>query len=101
MTVTVPTNPADPVFRLGRTLGRSHGNWRRVKKGLPQRYRLFFIFASNPLAVVIYAWLNDEDTLRKEGSRTDVYQVFKRMLERGDVPSTINELIQGSIGPQP
>ena len=84
MTVTVPTNPADPVFRLGRTLGRSHGNWRRVKKGLPQRYRL-----------------NDEDTLRKEGSRTDVYQVFKRMLERGDVPSTINELIQGSIGPQP
>jgi toxin YhaV len=101
MTVTVPTNPADPVFRLGHTLGRSHGNWRRVKKGLPQRYRLFFMFASNPLPVVIYAWLNDEDTLRKEGSRTDVYEVFKRMLERGDVPSTINELIHGSIEPQP
>jgi len=101
MTVTVPTNPADPVFRLGHTLGRSHGNWRRVTKGLPQRYRLFFMFASNPLPVVIYAWLNDEDTLRKEGSRTDVYEVFKRMLERGDVPSTINELIHGSIEPQP
>ena len=101
MTVTVPTNPADPVFRLGHTLGKSHGNWRRVKKGLPQRYRLFFMFASSPLAVVIYAWLNDEDTLRKEGSRTDVYEVFKRMLERGEVPSTIDELVQASIGPQP
>lgn len=98
MTDTVPANPADPVFRLGHTLGKTYGNWRRVKKGLPQRYRLFFMFASNPLAVVIYAWLNDEDTLRKEGSRTDVYEVFKRMLEHGEVPSTIDELIQGSAG---
>ncbi len=97
MTVTVPINPADPVFRLGHTLGKSHGNWWRVKKGLPQRYRLFFMFASKPLTVVIYAWLNDEDNLRKDGSRADVYKVFKRMLERGEVPSTIDELIQGSI----
>lgn len=98
MTDTAPANPADPAFRLGHSLGKTNGNWRRVKKGLPQRYRLFFMFASNPLAVVIYAWLNDEDTLRKEGSRTDVYEVFKRMLERGEVPSSINELIKGSAG---
>lgn len=96
---TVPANPADPVFRLGHTLGRQNSNWRRVKKGLPQRYRLFFMFASTPLQVIIYAWLNDDDTLRKEGSRTDVYEVFKRMLERGEVPSTIDELIQGSTKP--
>ena len=101
MTVSVPTSPAGPVFRLGQTLGKSHGNWRRVKKGLPQRYRLFFMFTSNPLQVIIYAWLNDEFTLRKEGSRTDVYGVFKRMLERGEVPSTIDELIQGSSDPKP
>jgi len=93
----VPANPTDPVFRLGHTLGKSHGNWRRVKKDLPQRYRLFFMFACNPLQVIIYAWLNDEATLRKEGSCTDVYEVFKRMLERGEVPSTIDELIQGSV----
>lgn len=93
---TVPANPADPVFRLGHTLGMQNGNWRRVKKGLPQRYRLFFMFTSNPLQVIIYAWLNDEFTLRKEGSRTDVYEVFKRMLARGEVPSTIDELIEGS-----
>lgn len=96
---TVPANPADPVFRLGHTLGRQNSNWRRVKKGLPQRYRLFFMFASNPLQVIIYTWLNDDDSLRKEGSRTDVYEVFKRMLERGEVPSTIDELIQGSTKP--
>jgi toxin YhaV len=99
ITDTVPANPADPVFRLGHTLGRQNGNWRRVKIGLPQRYRLFFMFASNPLQVIIYAWLNDEGTLRKEGSHTDAYEVFKRMLERGEVPSTIYELIQGSPKP--
>lgn len=98
ITGTVPANPADTVFRLGHTLGRENGNWRRVKKGLPQRYRLFCMFASNPLQVIIYAWLNDEDTLRKEGSRADVYEVFKRMLARGEVPSTIDALIQGSDG---
>jgi hypothetical protein len=27
-------------------------------------------------------------------SRTDVYEVFKRMLERGEVPSTMDKLIQ-------
>ena len=48
-----------------------------------------------------YAWLNDHGTLRKEGSRIDVYEVFKRMLERGEVPSTINDLIQGSIVESP
>ena len=96
ITEKVPTNPADPAFRLGHTIGRQNGNWRRVKKGLPQRYRLFFMFATHPLQVIIYAWLNDEDSLRKEGSRTDVYEVFKRMLERGEVPSTIDELVQGS-----
>ena len=37
ITETVPANPADPVFRLGHTLGKQNGNWRRVKKGLPQR----------------------------------------------------------------
>ena len=101
MTVTVPTKPADPVFQLGHSLGKTHGNWRRVKKGLPQRSRMFFMFASKPLAVVIYAWLNDEDTLREEGSRSDVYEVFKRMLERGEVPSNINDLMQGSIVESP
>ena len=40
-------------------------------------------------------------SLTQDVARTDVYEVFKRMLERGEVPSTIDELIQESIDPQP
>jgi toxin YhaV len=70
--------------------------WRRVKTGMPDRYRLFFRFASRPMKVIVYAWFNDEDTLRKAGSNTDVYETFKRMLSRGRVPSGIDELLEGS-----
>ena len=38
----VPADPDDPAFRLGKTLGPENSNWRRVKKGMPDRYRLFF-----------------------------------------------------------
>jgi toxin YhaV len=82
-------------------LGKTHGNWRRVKNGLSQRYRLFFMFVSDPLAVIALVKLNDEDAPRQEGSRTDGYRVFKRMLERGDAPSTIHEMIDGSTDPSP
>ena len=93
----VPTNPDHPDFRLGKTLGAEHTNWRRVKKGMPDRYRLFFRFASKPVKVIVYVWFNDEDTLRKAGSKTDVYEVFKRLLSRGQVPSEIKELLAESV----
>lgn len=95
---TVPANPANPVFRLGHTLGEDYAHWKRVKKGMPQRYRLFFRFASSPLPLIVYVWLNDEDTLRKVGAKTDVYVRFRAMLERGEVPSTIEELIRDCAG---
>jgi len=96
MTQTVPANPEHPDFRLGKTLGAEHTNWRRVKKGMPDRYRLFFRFASQPVKLIVYVWFNDEDTLRKAGSKTDVYEAFKRMLSRGQVPSGIKELLAQS-----
>lgn len=96
ITQTVPANPEHPDFRLGKTLGAEHTNWRRVKKGMPDRYRLFFRFASQPVKLIVYVWFNDEDMLRKAGSKTDVYEVFKRMLSRGQVPSGINELLAQS-----
>lgn len=49
----VPENPDAPDFRLGKTLGSENTNWRRVKKGMPDRYRLFFRFASNPVKVIV------------------------------------------------
>lgn len=97
ITQLVPANPDHPDFRLGKTLGAEYANWRRVKKGMPDRYRLFFRFASSPVQLIVYVWFNDEDTLRKAGSRTDVYEVFKRMLMRGEVPSSINALLTESL----
>lgn len=92
----VPANPEDAQFRLGRTLGPVNRHWRRVEKGLPDRYRLFFRFASKPVRLIVFAWLNDEDTLRKAGSKTDVYAAFQRMLARGEVPGDIAALLKES-----
>ena len=99
MTDLVPANPDAPEFRLGKTLGPENTHWRRVKKGMPDRYRLFFRFASSPVKVIVYVWFNDEDTLRKAGSKTDVYQTFRRMLSRGVIPRDIDELLEASAEP--
>jgi toxin YhaV len=96
VTELVPANPDASDFRLGKTLGSGNTNWRRDKKGMPNRYRLFFRFASNPVKVIVYVWFNDEDTLRKAGSKTDVYETFKRMLARGAVPTDIHDLLANS-----
>ena len=98
VTQLVPTNPDAPAFRLGKTLGSDNTHWRRVKMGMPMPdgYRLFFRFASTPLKTIVYVWFNDEDTLRKAGSKTDVYETFKRMLARGSVPASIDELLRAA-----
>ena len=96
ITQLVPANPDHAGFRLGKTLGAEYANWRRVKKGMPDRYRLFFRFASNPVKLIVYVWFNDEDTLRKAGSKTDVYAAFRRMLERGEVPESVAVLLRES-----
>ena len=98
ITEVVPANPDAPEFRLGKTLGTDNTHWRRVKKGMPDRYRLFFRFASSPVKVLVYVWFNDEDSLRKAGAKTDVYETFKRMLARGVVPGSIGELLSDFHG---
>ena len=89
----IPANPDAPQFRQGKTLGSTHTHWRRAK--FHRRFRLFFRFHSVSRTIV-YAWLNDEDTLRKAGSRTDPYAVFRRMLERGVPPNDWAELVASS-----
>ena len=77
----VPANPDAPEFRLRGGLAR----FRRARgRGLPPRYRLFWVF-SQQARTVIFLYLNDETTLRKEGARTDPYVVFKQMVARGDI----------------
>ncbi|EGQ8054738.1 TPA: type II toxin-antitoxin system YhaV family toxin [Vibrio parahaemolyticus] len=89
----VPSNPDHADFRQGLTLGKQNTSWRRVKKkSLPPRYRLFFQFHSNAPKAIIYAWLNNDSTMRQSGAKTDVYKVFEKMLSKGKVPQTWDEL---------
>ena len=98
VTRTVPDNPAHPDFRLGKTLGAEHANWRRVKKGMPDRYRLFFRFSSTA-RVIVLAWVNDEQTKRAYGSRTDAYTVFAKMLKSGNPPDDWDALLASARAP--
>lgn len=79
----VPGDPARDDYRQGNTLGGAYRHWRRAKIG--RRFRLFFRYDSKA-RVIVYAWVNDEQTLRAAGSRSDPYAVFERMLDRGHPP---------------
>jgi len=90
---TIPRDPNAPEFRQGNTLGRDNRHWFRAK--LHGRYRLFYRF-SGEQKVIIYVWINDERSLRKSGSKTDPYAVFQSMLESGDPPIGLSELLRAS-----
>jgi toxin YhaV len=60
------------------------------------RYRLFSRFDS-ATKIIIYCWINDEETLRARGSKRDPYTVFTKMLESGSPPSTWDELLEDSV----
>lgn len=86
----IPRDPNAPVYALGNTLGPTHRHWRRAK--FLQRFRLFFRFDSAS-RIIVYAWVNDETTLRKAGARSDPYAVFVRRLDDGDPPDDWDELL--------
>ncbi len=90
ITESIPRNPNAPEFRQGDTLGPDNRHWFRAK--FHQRYRLFFRFSTKD-KVIVYAWVNDEFTLRKAGSKTDAYAVFKSMLHAGNPPGTLEALL--------
>ena len=91
----IPSDPADPKFRQGNTLGDEHRHWFRAK--FFQQYRLFFRFHAES-RIIIFAWVNDDSTLRACDSRTDAYRVFKGMLEDGNPPGDWKALL-GSAQP--
>lgn len=90
---TVPADPASDEFRQGNTLGAGFRHWRRAKIG--RRFRLFFRYDSRS-KVIVYAWVNDENTLRSSGGKNDPYAVFLKMLERGNPPDEWIALIRQS-----
>jgi len=79
----IPQDPARPEYRQGGTLGDDHKHWFRAK--FFQQCRLFFRYHA-PSKVIVFAWVNDEDTKRAYQSSDDAYRVFRKMLESGHPP---------------
>lgn len=86
----IPADPGAPQFRQGGTLGKARKHWFRAKFG-NGRYRLFYQYSSTA-RIIIYAWVNDAETLRTYGGKRDAYAVFKAMLDKGNPPDSWNEL---------
>lgn len=79
----IPQNPARPEYRQGASLGNDRKHWFRAK--FFQQYRILFRYHQES-KIIVYAWVNDENTKRAYGSDTDAYQVFQRMLKNGNPP---------------
>ncbi|MDP2962350.1 MAG: type II toxin-antitoxin system YhaV family toxin [Sulfurimicrobium sp.] len=90
---TVPSDPAREEYRQGNAMGAVYRHWRRAKIG--RRFRLFFRYDSKA-KVIVFAWVNDESTLRSAGSKSDPYAVFQKMLVRGNPPDDWAGLLAAS-----
>lgn len=86
----IPQNPARAEYRQGSTLGEDHKHWFRAK--FFQQYRLFFRYHAKS-KVIVFAWVNDEDTKRACESGGDAYRVFRKMLESGHPPDDWEQLL--------
>ena len=85
----IPMDPSDRQYRLGATMGDHYKFWSRARFG--ERFRMFFRYHT-PSKVIVFAWVNDDKTLRSRGNKTDPYTVFEKMLDGGSPPSNWEEL---------
>lgn len=88
---TIPADPTRAEYRQGDTLGPARKHWFRAKFG-NGRFRLFFRYDSRT-RIIVFAWVNDETTLRTYGAKTDAYRVFKGMLDKGQPPDDWKTLL--------
>jgi len=93
----VPEDPSRPAYRQGGTLGEQLKHWLRAKFG-SGRFRLFFRYRRD-VKLIVYAWVNDTETLRTYGSSTDAYAVFRRMLGAGNPPDDWDALVGAASTP--
>jgi toxin YhaV len=94
----IPANPAHDRFNQGNTLGAQYRHWKRAKFG---RYRLFFRYEAKTKEkgkgrAIVFTWINDEDTLCKEGDKNDPYAIFAKGRERGKPPDSFDALLKQS-----
>src|SRR5208282_336896 len=93
MLQVIPAAPSRPEYRQGKTLGDEYRHWFRAK--FFGRFRLFFRYDSRS-RIIVYAWVNDERSLRQQGGKRDPYEVFRRMLESGHPPNEWAALMRSS-----
>jgi toxin YhaV len=86
----IPQDPARPEYRQGNALGSDYKHWFRAK--FFQQYRLFFRYHA-ATKVIVYAWVNDDDTKRAYESGDDAYRIFRKMLESGRPPDDWDRLL--------
>ena len=87
----IPEDPTRPAYRQGDTLGADRKHWFRAK--FYQQYRLFFRFHAAQ-RIIVYAWVNDEDTKRAYESSDDAYRGFRKMLDTGHPPEDWDTLLR-------
>ena len=83
----IPENPMQARFMLRSPLDK----FQRLKGfGIGDRYRLFFK-AIPEIKTVVVLWLGYP---RRDGDKKkDCYQVFKKKIERGEVPTDVSKLV--------
>jgi len=91
----IPQDPTRPEYRQGATLGSKRQHWFRAK--FFQQYRLFYRYHAQA-KVIVYVWVNDDDTKRAYESSDDAYLVFRKMLESGHPPDSWQQLLKEAQG---
>jgi toxin YhaV len=95
MLEVIPADPGRAEYRQGNTLGEEYRHWFRAR--FFGRFRLFFRYDSRT-RIIVYAWVNDERSLRQRGGKSDPYEVFRRMLASGNPPNEWAALLRKSGG---
>jgi toxin YhaV len=89
----IPQDPGRPEYRQGGTLGGQRKHWLRAK--FFQQYRIFFRYHREK-RIIVYAWVNDEQTKRAYDSGNDAYKVSRKMLDKGCPPEGWESLLAQS-----
>lgn len=89
----IAADPLNVQYRQGDTLGDEFKHWFRAK--FLSQFRLFYRCSAVHKTIII-GWVNDFDTLRAYGSKTDAYKVFTGMLKAGDPPDDWEKLLSES-----
>lgn len=87
----ITVDPASDAYDQGSMSGNKYLKWFRAKFGAG-RYRLFFRY-NVAKKIIVLGWMNNVNTLRTYNSKTDSYEVFKKMLRKEKPPTAWDDLL--------